>query len=617
MGIERFFNTLKNNYGDTIIRPLKTSYDTDFLFFDFNSIIHNISHSISESIIYLYHTYLCSNICSNIYKDNHDIIIFHLQNISTNNSFILTNKINLPDISTDDNEYKYEKKINFQKKEMSDFNIFDDTFFNIFNESNIDELVIQKVIEHVVDIINLIKNLQYVYIAIDGVPSYGKILEQKKRRYIGKLQQLYKQRLIELYKKELDVSSNNKDIFYNQYIFEHKIQQYMFDKAKISPGTKFMHQLELKLTDYFVNNIKIGYDIDCSDNYGEGEKKIVLKMNQMYNSSQHDKNIIVYSPDADVILMMLLKSNIYNILIMRYSPQDMIMETINIKLLRKIILDIIIDTKLTKNNNQNIIENVVMIFTLFGNDFLPKITEINIKLHIKIILNTLKIFNKQLIFINRKVDFNLLRELLISLQKKIKNKHSTQQVNHKNWRRDTNQLINKNAYEYYIHIYNIENIAGIYYDFVNENNNKKQNNKEQNNNYDMCYNYLHGLTWLMKYYLYDDIKINAYYYKYSTAPTLDDIIFFLTKSDEQLYNKLLIHDEYIINTNIYFTPSKHLQFITYDLNKKITIKIIKYNGHKIIDIKNNLNCVDANYLTKCLLNDAFKSAQDELNILNK
>ena len=55
MGIERFFNSIKSKYN--IVKDLKYPYKkikTKYLFFDFNSIIHNISQKIISDINKLY-----------------------------------------------------------------------------------------------------------------------------------------------------------------------------------------------------------------------------------------------------------------------------------------------------------------------------------------------------------------------------------------------------------------------------------------------------------------------------------------------------------------------------------------------------------------------------------
>ena len=53
MGIEKFFNTLHTSYKATLITPFKKT-SADFLFFDFNSIIHKISAQTVSDLNYLY-----------------------------------------------------------------------------------------------------------------------------------------------------------------------------------------------------------------------------------------------------------------------------------------------------------------------------------------------------------------------------------------------------------------------------------------------------------------------------------------------------------------------------------------------------------------------------------
>ena len=118
MGIEKFFNTFRLKYNkDNLIYDTKYPYkkiNSKFLFFDFNSIVHNISQRLIE-------------------------------------------QINL-------NEKK-----NYTLEELN-------------------KLIISHVIHDLKFIINnnfKSNELKLIYIAIDGTPSKAKIVEQRKRRYIG------------------------------------------------------------------------------------------------------------------------------------------------------------------------------------------------------------------------------------------------------------------------------------------------------------------------------------------------------------------------------------------------------------------------------------------------
>jgi hypothetical protein len=131
MGIEKFFNSIKKSYGNKIISKIEKNifYPDKYLLIDFNSIIHNVSQSISTSIIYLYHILCTSNTYPLIFVQSKTNIDFHIQNLRTFNNFILNSDIGLPDIDSENNKSDvstYTKTINFQNLMIEDI---DDSFF--------------------------------------------------------------------------------------------------------------------------------------------------------------------------------------------------------------------------------------------------------------------------------------------------------------------------------------------------------------------------------------------------------------------------------------------------------------------------------------------------------
>ena len=98
MGIEKFFNSLKKSYGTKIINKLdhNTYFPTKYFLLDFNSIIHNISQSVSTSLIYLKHINLIANIHPNIYISDKDNILNHINNLTTD--FVIKEQILLSKI---------------------------------------------------------------------------------------------------------------------------------------------------------------------------------------------------------------------------------------------------------------------------------------------------------------------------------------------------------------------------------------------------------------------------------------------------------------------------------------------------------------------------------------
>ena len=671
MGIEKFFNSIKKSYGNKIISSINKStfFPDKYLLIDFNSIIHNISQSVSSSLVYLYHIHLISIIYPIIYQQQKINIKYHIDNLTTINDFIL----NL-DISLSDSKIK-SIKINFK----NDLNIIDESFFKLFNEDNLDKFIIHKVSEYVDQLTNYFPKLSYLYLAIDGVPLYSKMIEQKKRRTIGHILLEARTTILSLYQTELDIEQDIKqNIYYNHFEFEKKIINLKFNKNKISPGCKFLANLQIYIIKYFQyktksNLIKYQVEIDPFSNPGEGEKKIVYKIHQLFKLGKITKSshITTYSPDGDVILLMLLELDKCIIQIMRYDQQLLQLDIININQLKKNIIEYMHFNFFNDQIQLNIIKDIVMLFTIFGNDFLPKLEIINPMKHIKIILDAYLKLSSNLkpnseskyiyIFSNYispvsstsstlstssisstsstfsisesisnnklQINWNQLLAFFINLKKLL-----NQSINNtfykryqKEWKLESDQIINSNAIPYYQHIFNLENMTNMYNPII-ENKIDNSTNISPKLINKISLKYLQGFLWLNEYYLNHNFDYKFFYYKYNIKPNIDQLIYMLNKlinPNQILLNKLINNlNHTIILESKYFTPILQLIYISpinilniadqsllnsnlikiaikWDqlFNIKINLKIINNK----INIYDYLNCVDATYISKCEL----------------
>ena len=694
MGIEKFFSSIKKTYGNKIISKIEknTIFPDKYLLIDFNSIIHTVSQSISTSIIYLYHIICTSNTYPQIFAQSKSTIDLHISNLKTLNNFILEAKITLPDqstieLSTTDNESStYEKTINFHNLSLSDI---DESFFKLFVENNLDKLIIHKVSEYVEILISYFPAISYIYLAIDGVPLFAKMIEQKKRRTIGHFLSLAKSKILELYKSELDIDSNqtnkslNLEIYYNHYQFEKKSFDFKFDKNKISPGCQFMSDLQIYIIAFLQSKFpKIEFELDPFENPGEGEKKIVYKIHQLAKSDKYDKSgklgqITTYSPDADVILLMLLELDKFPIQIMRYDQQLSQLDIIDINELKKIIINYMkFDSIRSEQIQHLIIKDIVMLFTILGNDFLPKLSIINTNKNIRQIFDAYLKLNQhfkpgsddfQFIFsqrmksdsesgsgsesgsesgskyniqhninwLNLKNFFTNLDNLLKSFNNHKFNKYS------KEWTIKPDQIINSNAIPYYQHIFNIENLANTYDPEIQTNSNPDLEISPKLINR-ICLKYLQGFIWLSKYYLDHNFNYKLFNYKYSKSPTISQLIKTIDNiiGSEHIFQKIILNlNKTIISESEYFKPITQLIYITpinisifadkklftksidqiatkwdIDYNTEIDLKITADNKINIYDY---LDCTNAMFISKCELINAPKlSVRSILNKLN-
>lgn len=403
MGIQTFFSTIRNNkYLCKCVSERKSSIHKNkiitSLFLDFNAIIHDISFKLLENLNYEYLQILktikepnCSQIKRNIlvnklknYTDKYEIESFY------NEEMMLTDLI----------IYKVGLGIN---------SILFDTFVN--------------------------KNFKMVYISIDGVPSKGKLVEQISRSYSSQFVSDTDKLLLKNYKHTLN--TNNEKTRYNKYIYE--TTKFHWVKYHIQPGTNFMGKLSSLLQDeYFLKNIvlkdftnkELYSKILLSDfrEVGEGEIKILNYIRYCIKNKKFDKDdvISIFSPDADVILLSSLipLDYIKNIKLFRYADKRKNFKywVINIKNLKALLfnhIQNISNIELDLEHIQRYIDDIVFIFSIFGDDFIPRIQSYNTTMHFDYILNCYTnvisgdnfITNTKKLSINNKIFHNFIRLL--------------------------------------------------------------------------------------------------------------------------------------------------------------------------------------------------------------
>lgn len=236
--------------------------------------------------------------------------------------------------------------------EMNKKNLNSD--IKLVNLDEIEEKIILEVKNYLDDLLNKIET-ELVYIALDGIPTLAKMLEQKKRRFIGDL--------------------------IDQLISKYALP-YNFNKSSISPATKFMK----KIIDY-LNNEKFDVKTIISDtnDRGEGEFKILdfVRKNKI-------DDFIIYSPDADLIVLSLIlwtENNNSKIKILRFDSNTEILNIIHINTLINYFIFYKEERIKKEIDSIKYIRDICLIFTIFGNDFLPKIEEINVNMDLYLLFD--------------------------------------------------------------------------------------------------------------------------------------------------------------------------------------------------------------------------------------
>lgn len=596
MGIPGFFNLVSKKYN--ILETKKNIYLDVFI--DFNSLIYS-----AKNVIYIC---LLNYIRSKINLSFDEKIEFE----------IITNKLKLDKIISN---FDFKKSLNRDDKEEL-LNIRDEMLFN-----NITELV-----KNILS--KIIPNSLHIY--MDGVPNCSKIIEQRKRTLIGKLISEGRKIILEEYKNKITEQ---------EYFLDKIIQPIInLDRNLIKPGTDFMKRLGIFLETIhkkdIIKFIKLknpdfsDFNISNVDEKGEAEHKILeILIKQNY------KNILVFSPDADLIILLLPLTKDKYIYLIRDSIKP------DLFYINKLYLDLIehITNGLTNKNlidtinkkKSRIIKDICFIYNIFGNDFVPKLDNINIY-DKKVIDNIIKTYitflennyteDKKIFIITKKGDINWSNYLkyIYKLNKIFPYPIITSLYKTKQLKIDN----------YYNQIYSLDNYnLGIYKKnpdkYIWKNNFYDNKQFFDNTKDDIIKDYL--LSIFMINILYSKIyySINDFekkitflwYYIHHKSPLLFDIHEYLKKNITNIDNILQNHFK-TFSKKFTFTDILSIQQLYYTIPLyedfiKITksnlpklpehelfdeyLKLLKWdNEKKMLNINDIIDCNMQRYLEKCV-----------------
>ena len=161
-----------------------------------------------------------------------------------------------------------------------------------------------------------------------------------------------------------------------------------------------------------LNHSNIILKVSGSEQFGEGEIKIINYIRQL-NDMKLLKNILVYSPDTDLILLLFLIFKEYydKLDVVKYHKNNY--HSINILTL----VDLIINNSnfLKKNiynkivqKKYNVLTDLVFILSILGDDFIPSIKSYSISLHLNVIIkNYYNIHKNKINFITNIEDLQI------------------------------------------------------------------------------------------------------------------------------------------------------------------------------------------------------------------
>jgi uncharacterized protein YqgV (UPF0045/DUF77 family) len=288
----------------------------------------------------------------------------------------------------------------------------DNIYYNILTEYYLEYLE-TKILK-----LHYLEFLQEFIIIFDGIPTFSKIIEQKRRRIKNFIESTIR-------KISINDSFNNlpnvlSEITFKNLNFYLDYSEFIKNRISLSksfgPSSNIFKLLQSKIKEFFKNNYpKIKLLINQVSTYGEGDFKIYHLLKEI------KKSTTIHCSDFDFIFYGLMIQQEYHepIYLIRHFNTSYLL--INFK---KLIDGIIFFFNLKFNYfvSNNIISDICLISTFFGNDFLPGLIELNFENDfltlIEIVNNLFWQHNKFLVY-NKKIDYEKLKVFFLELSKKI------------------------------------------------------------------------------------------------------------------------------------------------------------------------------------------------------
>jgi len=423
-------------------------------------------------------------------------------------------------------------------------------------------------------ITKIVKPKKSLIIAMDGPPPRAKMIQQRHRRYKAIKENEFHRTLERKYKSS--------------------IPRLSWNKSSISPGTVFMNRLSKKIIDNIKNGKlhkhseeKLKVIFSDSSVVGEGEHKILPLIHDLKtNPKTKDDTVVIYSPDADMIVLSIIthKNNIF--ILKEDEEEDSKNEYLylSIDLCRHYFKSEIqsryeYDTKSTELNDKNIEDRFLIDYSfltfLCGNDFV--ISSPFMKMKESGLDDLLKIYNdlledegdflidkndsktvinldffKKIIYELSEIELKKLQNTQKKMHRIMKGKtdNNKQNNNHEKDREPWKDELTRFQHEYYYSPMHpqCEQYKKVFYsidyfkeNWVNDYNKHFFGLKKDDKNYKkkinkICEDYYKSLVFCLEYYL---IKVPSWtwFYPHRAPPTFLEFNNYLqSKSEQSLIN---------------------------------------------------------------------------------
>ena len=297
MGFERLIGFLTRNLSYNCIEELDINNSLkkilcDHVFFDLNFVIYYCLLELEDEI-------------NEIFKLIFSLQFNYINNVEENINQLLKkkhwDKVNLDLTKILDGKSELEIINKFKNYLNSDGNngypiIFKILYWKIFFKLN-------NWIENFHDL-KFIKSLN---IFLDGIPSYSKILEQRRRRSKNYLESDIRR---SNFKKIFDKINNN---IVSDGIYKYNYFDWLNNKFSINKSIGPTSDLTINLEKFLLNKLKLKYkfeiNIDNGINYGESDTKIF----KFIHKNNIRNNIVIHTCDSDFIHQILIQQSYFNI----------------------------------------------------------------------------------------------------------------------------------------------------------------------------------------------------------------------------------------------------------------------------------------------------------------
>jgi 5'-3' exonuclease len=371
-------------------------------------------------------------------------------------------------------------------------------------EEMLEEEISRACITYTRYLIDLVKPKELVTIAVDGVAPRAKVNQQRERRFKSTI-----------------------------------IQKKLWDSNKITPGTKFMHNLHERLLAFakdYTHDTGIPVTISGANEPGEGEHKIMHFMSSLKAPKTH----CIYGLDADLIMLSLLNKWGDNIILFRDNAKydmdaEKRFECLPIQQLKHGIIRDILENKQVKQlvennrlNPQNFIVDYIVSCFFLGNDFLPHLPNLltkerGVHLVLRAYIDTFLACRKFLVTQSDSGEMSLNKDVFMTLMNTIgrnedyffKNQFSVYKEGGRNTIKDIDTIEGNDA----VHVYetdyikfNESNYKQRYYTYYGHTSHVR----------DIVQAYMQGIQWTLGYYNGHRHQNWTWYYPHVFAPFASD-----------------------------------------------------------------------------------------------